>query len=162
VSPALSKKLEKLVGSEAIGLLGAAMLVGGIAYVWLGRLKDKTSAPDFGDSSVPAARQQREGHYHLKLGMPDPKLRSDQVGTDRASENARADKALSDAKNVHEIAAASDCPAAAANLDIAAKLLKIGDFEGVREIADIVVESDDSTPQQKIQAQTLKRQCNPR
>jgi Tfp pilus assembly protein FimV len=162
VSPALSKKLEKLVGSEAIGLLGAAMLVGGIAYVWLGRLKDKTSAGDFVDSSVPAARQQRESHYHLKLGMPDPKLRSDNVGPDLAAENARADKSLSAANNHNKIEESADCPAAIANLDIAAKLLKIGDFEGVREIADLVIESGDATAQQKIQAQTLRRQCSPR
>ncbi|KZN20802.1 hypothetical protein A1D17_04475 [Pseudomonas fluorescens] len=156
------QKMEEVVASEAIGLLGAVMIVGSIAYVWLGRLKDKAPAGDFNDTSAPDARPERKSHYHLKLGMPESQARPDLVEPTQHVENKRTGKAHSKSNVPKEVVAPAICPTAAANLDIAAKLAKMGDLEGVLEFAHMVLESDDATEQQKIQARTLKRQCSPR
>lgn len=156
------QKMEEVVASEAIGLLGAVMIVGSIAYVWLGRLKDKAPAGDFNDTSAPDTRPERKSHYHLKLGMPETQARPDQADQPQHVANQRASKTHSKSAESSEAVAPAICPTAAANLDIAGKLAKMGDMEGVLEFAYLVLESDAATEQQKIQARTLKRQCSPR
>lgn len=140
------------------------MVCGGIGYMWLGRLKEKAPAGEFNDASTHAARPARESHYDLKLGMPEVQTRTEEPSQERRSEPDRKGNAqnTSNTDISSEEALPTDCPAAAESLDIASKLAKLGDFEGVCEIADIVLESDDATEQQKIQARTLKRQCSPR
>ena len=152
------------MGSEAIGALGAFMLVGVMAYFWLGRLKEKSPNGEFHDGDRGNNRSTLSNHYSLKLGMPEQQMSSNanmQVlsGNDASSSPTSA---APETETADDIEAVVDCPMAAANLDIAAKLTKIGDFEGVREIADLVIDSNEATFDQKAQARNLKRQCSPR
>lgn len=148
--------------TEAIGLLGSLMLAGVIAYLWLGRLKDKAPAGDYKDGDVGLIKPGHDSHYHLKLGMPEPQSRVGAVAQKHSSVNVKAANTTENSDISAEAEQMGDCPSAAASLDIAAKLVNIGDFEGVCEIADIVLESAEATSQQKIQARNLKRKCSPR
>lgn len=149
------------MGSEAIGALGAVMLVGVMAYFWLGRLKEKSPSSEYLDGDKGNSRSTRANHYSLKLGMPEQQLSSG-ANVQMVSGNEPNFSAAPAAPGIDDIEVVVDCPNAAANLDIAAKLTKIGDFEGVREIADLVIESNEATFDQKAQARNLKRQCSPR
>jgi Tfp pilus assembly protein FimV len=153
-----NRKREDIVGSEAIGALGAIMLVGVMAFFWLGRLKEKSPTGEFLEDHKIATQSTVENHYSLKLGMPEHQ--SQTLMPAISANESKISAAPPVAEFVEEKVV--DCPNAAANLDIAAKLSKIGDFEGVREIADLVLESDEATFEQKAQARSLKRQSSTR
>lgn len=152
------------MNSELIGILGATMLAGVLGVLWFSRLSGKRLEPDLehdgaghhpGDVAQPA---RSNNAYQMKLGTPDfaPKSASPTQADELPQNRGEHDDQVA-AEDHDAVGEAPDCQAAAMNLSIAEKLQVIGDFEGVEEIAALVLESASASQRQKAQAQSLCR-----
>lgn len=149
-----------MVVTEGIGILGALMVVGAFGYLWLSRLSAKhvqTEAHDNSDHLDGGDTNAIVSPYKVQLGQPDfaPKPRADTKVT-LEIEEAELVVAAESAAPAEE--STPDCQDAQVNLFLATKMKLIGDIEGVRELAQVVVASSTASKKQKQNASALIRQ----
>ncbi len=158
------------MNSELIGILGATLFAGVLGVFWFSRLNGKQLEADLehDGQALHADAESKQSiarsAYQMKLGTPDFAPKAVDVSVAAGKVEARKVEAGNEGEDMTQAGQPAiekpDCPEAAMNLSIAAKLEVIGDFEGVREIAALVVESASASERQKAYAKNLLRSHN--